>query len=200
MKEAIISDLLACKVAFDTLKLPWVVNDGIVLGYVREGDVIAWDTDVDTGIYVEISPEERQRLVLALWNVGFSISSVDTDFMCAQRRVKFNLVLYHKKGDFYEQFPGTTPGVKFVEKAEWYDEPQMVKFLGSEYPMPNHLEDYLDHHYGTDWKVERFTHDAWRLEKFGTSSNRYEPDAWLNSRCGPNGDLWPKIIKREDTV
>lgn len=195
MKDGIVSDLAACKAAFAQADLPWVITDGIVLGYVRQKDVLAWDTDLDLGIFREISSREWKKLYKALHNAGFSIRDLQQDFVYGRRKTKFNLWLYHKRGSFYEAFPLSTPGVKFVERADWYDEPQFVKFLGSLYPMPNHLEDYLVQRYGTDWKVEKPGHGAWRLEKFGTASSRYEPSIWLASRCGPKGDLWPKIMK-----
>ena len=199
-KAGIISDLAACRAAFDSVKIPWVITDGIVLGYARQKDVLAWDTDLDLGIFREISPQEWRKLFEALRGAGFGIKNLKQDFVYGRRRVKFNLWLYHKKGGFYEAYPRTTPDVKFVEKAKWYDKPQLVKFLGSKYPMPNHLEDYLVCRYGTDWKTEKPGHSKWRQEKFGTSSGRFEPVIWRASRCGPKGDLWPKILNKGETL
>jgi len=54
-KEGIISDLVACKKAFDKINIPWVIIGGIVLGYARYKDIMEWDTDLDVGIFVELS-------------------------------------------------------------------------------------------------------------------------------------------------
>jgi len=198
MRKPIISDLVACKTAFDQVKIPWVITDGIVLGYIRHNDIIPEDTDLDLGIFRKITDSEWDFLFAALRKAGFSIKNKKQDFIYGKRSTKFNLWLFHKKGNFYESFPATTPGLKFVEKAEWYDKIQMVDFLGSAYPMPNNLEDYIVCRYGKDWKEARYTHAQWRLEKFGTNSSKFEPDVWLKSRCGPNGDLWPRIMKVKD--
>ena len=199
LKDKIISDLAACKAAFDSVKIPWVITDGIVLGYARKGDVLPWDTDLDLGVFCEISSSEWNKLHAALRKEGFGIRNLKQDFVYGKREVKFNMWLFHKEGGFYVSSPRSTPGVKFVEKEMWFDKPQLVKFLGRIYPMPNYLKDYLVTHYGSDWKVEKPGHSKWRLEKFGTASSRYEPDVWLASRCGPSGDLWPKIIRKVDT-
>ena len=196
----IASDLEACKGAFDIAKVPWVIIDGIVLGYVRHGGIIPWDTDLDIGVFRELTDQEWGRLYKAMRSAGFGIANLKQDFVYGKRRVKLNMWMYHRKGSFYEAFPRTTPGVKFVEKAEWYDAARMVPFLGKKYPMPGNLKDYLSHRYGKDYMEARYTHDQWRLIKFGTKSGRFEPDAWLNSRCGPKGDLWPKIIRKEDSL
>lgn len=194
-KAEIASDLAACSAAFAKARIPWVVIDGIVLGYHREKGILEGDTDLDLGIFREITSQEWSRLYKALSDVGFGIRDLKQDFVYGRRKTKFNLWFYHKKGAYYESFPRSTPGIKFVEKAKWYDEFQLVKFLGSMYPMPSCLVDYLIHHYGKNWKVKKPGHDKWRKEKFGTSTGRFKPAIWLGSRCGPKGDLWPKILK-----
>jgi len=199
VKKGIISDLAACKAAFDKAQIPWVIIDGIVLGYVRHNDVIEWDTDVDLAIPYEVSKEGWQKLYAALKEKGLGIKNLQQDFIYGKRNVKLNAWMLHRKGDFYESFPRTTPGIKFVEKAEWYKNIMPVDFLGSVYPMPSNLEDYIVHRYGEDWREARYTHDEWRLEKFGTISSKFLPDVWLKSRCGPEGDLWPRVMKVEDT-
>lgn len=198
LENAIASDLAACKAAFDQVGLPWVITDGIVLGYIRHNAIIPGDTDLDLGIFKEITDLEWAPLFAALRKAGFGIKNNRQDFVYGRRRSKFNLWLFHKNGGFYESFPVTTPGFKFVEKAEWYDKIQLVDFLGASYPMPSNLEDYIVCRYGKDWKEARYTHKQWRLEKFGTSSSSYEPSIWLKSRCGPEGDLWPRIMRIED--
>jgi len=195
-RAGIISDASACRAAFELAEIPWVLIDGLVLGYVRHNDVVHGDTDVDLAVCKELTDVEWNRLFMALRKHGFNCKNLKQDFVYARRQTKFNMWLYHKKGNFYESFPPTAPGVKFVEKARWYNKIQMVKFLGEIYPMPNHLEDYVAARYGADWEVLRYTHDQWRLAKYGTASSKYEPDVWFKSRCGPNGDLWPRIMPR----
>ena len=102
---------------------------------------------------------------------------------------------FHKNGDYYEAFPVTTPGMKFIEKASWFDEPQLVDFLGDKYPMPNNIDDYLACQYGHDWKTNiQKDHGKFFVEKRGGR----KVSTWTGGRCGKHGDLWPKILKISD--
>ena len=197
-KKNIIADLVACKAAFAAVRIPWVLVDGLVLGYLRHRDVTPGDTDLDFAVCKELSPSEWQLLFSSLRGFGFRFKNLQTDFVYGGRTVKFNFWMYHKKGSFYEVFPKSTPGVKFVEKAKWYDKIQLVNFLGDFYPVPTHIEDYVACRYGADWKEVSYTHHDWRKEKYGTYGAGFERDVWLKSRCGPKGDLWPRIMKVGD--
>lgn len=198
--KTIASDLLACKKAFDAVEVPWVVTDGIVLGYARYNKIMDWDTDLDVAVFVELSKDLQKKLNNAFHNNKFRVGSVIKDFKCGSRKTPFNLWFFHKKGNFYEAFPKSTPGFKFVEKAIWYDKPQMVDFLGSKIPMPNNINDYLDNHYGKDWKTNIIKdHETWFLNKRG-AKDIANSSKWLSSRSGKGGDLWPKIIRSNDTM
>jgi hypothetical protein len=204
-KDAIISDLAACKTAFDQAGVPWIIMGGIVLGYARYNDVMPWDTDLDLAVVVELTNDKWQLLYNALKRKGFGeyqgsglkFSNNKTDFICGYREAEFNMWFFHKNGDYYESFPTSTPDFKFVEKAVWYDEPQIVDFLGSKYPMPNNLEDYLVCQYGGDWKTNVVkNHEQYYLDKRGTR----DVSAWPAGRATKGGDMWPKILKIEDNM
>ena len=70
-RKAIASDLLACKTAFDQAGIPWVIMGGIVLGYGRYNDIMPWDTDVDIGVFVDLTTKEWQLLYNSLNKNGF---------------------------------------------------------------------------------------------------------------------------------
>jgi hypothetical protein len=194
--DTIASDLLACKNAFEKVDIPWVITDGIVLGYARYKKILEWDTDVDVAVFVEINGRKWNSLLDALTEEEFKVRAKKRDFVYGGRLTPFNLWFFHKKGNFYESFPGTTPGRKFVEKRIWYDEIQMVDFLGSQYPMPNNIDDYLNNHYGYDWPTNIIKdHQEWFQNKRGKPE-----DKGLLGRSSKKGDLWPKIIKADDTM
>ena len=199
-RDLIASDLAVCKDVFNRARVPWVIIDGIVLGYVRQKDIMSWDTDVDVAIFQEITDSEWKLIYTGFKEAGFVIRNSKQDFVYGRRNVNLNLWLYHKKGYFYESYPRTTPGIKFVERARWFNKTRMVDFLDEIYPMPNNIMDYIVCHYGKDWMVPRYSHDKWRIEKFGTDSSKLEIDTWLDSRCGPEGDLWPKVMRTENQL
>jgi len=196
-KEDIISDLIACKAAFTQADIPWVIVGGIVLGYARYKEIMPWDTDLDIVISTELTDERWFILHKALAKQGFVLPRKRLDFMYCHRKTEFNLELYHRDGSFFNCLPKSTPGLKFVEKAEWYVKPQIVNFLDSEYPMPNNIEDFVANHYGADWKTNIIKkHEDYFMQKRGGR----DQSVWLTSRAGKQGDLWPKILEVTDNM
>lgn len=191
-KDIISSDLIACKNAFDKTEVPWVIIGGIVLGYARYKDVMPWDTDLDICIFTEITDAQWTSIHTSLYNQGFIFGNDRKDFVYANRKTELNIDTYHKDGEFYNSFPKSTPGLKFVEKAEWFETIQMVDFLGDKYPMPNNIEDFVRSHYGSDWKTNIIKdHEQYFIDKRGGR----DQSTWLTCRSSKQGDLWPKILK-----
>lgn len=198
--KAIALDLLACKKAFDVVEIPWVIIGGIVLGYARYKKIMEWDTDLDVAIFAEISNKQWTILFNSLIAEGFIIKNKHKlDFVCGRRDSSFNLQLYHKNGNFYESFPQTMKGFKYVEKAEWYDKPQMTKFLDDYYPMPNHINNYVACHYGKDWKTHIIKdHSEYFKEKRGDPKNF---SSWILNRKRKDGNLWwPALLKINENI
>ena len=196
-KDVITADLKACNQAFAAARVPWCIMGGIVLGYARYKDIMRWDTDVDMGVFVELTPQEWQKLNHSLRRYGFGIPLQKNDFVYCFRKAEFNMWMFHKNGDYYESFPASTPGIKFVEKAIWYDEPQIVDFLGGKYPMPNSMDDYLVCQYGKNWETNIIkNHEQYYLEKRGTR----DTGQWPAGRATKEGDMWPKTLKVEDSM
>lgn len=195
--ETLASDLKACKDAFESVNIPWVIMGGIVLGYARDKSIMPWDTDLDMGCFVPVKVGKWDKLRKALFEVGFKFGKSKSDFVCGRRESPFNMWFFHKRGNFYEAFPNTTPKIKFVEKAIWYDEPQMVEFLGDEYPMPNYMEDYLNCQFGEDWRINIVKdHEEYFTEKRGGR----KVGMWADGPSGKDGPWWPKTIRREDSM
>ena len=193
------SDLKACKTAFDSVEIPWVIMGGIVLGYARYNDIMSWDTDIDIGVFVELTKDQWRKLYNSLHNNKFRIGNNKKDFICGRRESSFNLQLYHKNGNFYESFPQTMKGFKYVEKIEWYDKPQMTKFLDDYYPMPNHINKWVACHYGKDWKTHIIKdHSEYFREKRGIPSDW---KSWILNRKRKDGNLWwPALLKINENI
>ena len=75
----IASDLAACKLAFEQVNIPWVITDGIVLGYARNKEIMPWDTDVDMGVFIEITDKQWNSIYKALLKNGFRIKRPTRD-------------------------------------------------------------------------------------------------------------------------
>jgi phosphorylcholine metabolism protein LicD len=190
--SSIKSDLIVCKAIFEKFDVPWSITDGLVLGYGRNGKIIPWDTDLDTGIFVELSNSQWEKLHQSFIENGFILPEQKTDFMYCHREAEFCIGMFHKNGNYYEQFPETTPGLKFIEKASWHNQQQMVHFENDIYPMPNNIQDYLDCRYEKNWETNIIKNaEDFFVYKRGSRNQK----DWLTGRCGKNGPLWPKIIK-----
>ena len=196
IKAAVTSDLAACKIVFNEVNIPWVIMGGVVLGYARYKDIMAWDTDLDIGVFVELTGAQKQALFKSLQKHRFRLN-IQGDFVMGNRKASFNMWFFHKKGNYYEAFPKTTPGIKFLEKAHWYDEPQLVDFLGDKYPMPNNMDDYLTGQYGADWETNiQKNHEQYYLDKRGTRNVKQ----WPAGRGTKEGDMWPKTLRINDSM
>jgi hypothetical protein len=198
--QTILADLIACKAAFDKVGIPWVIMGGVVLGYARYNEIMAWDTDLDVGVFVEITNKQWKDLRNSFRKKGFRMPDHGADYIHCNRKSSFEVWFWHKNGDCYEAFPATTPGFKFVEKAAWFDEPQTVEFLGDEYPMPNHIEDFLDGHYGKGWKTNVIKdHGQYFREKRGDPQNIA---SWiLNRKRKKDRKLWwPAFLKVDENI
>ena len=191
------SDLIACKKAFAEACIPWSITDGLVLGYARYKDIMSWDTDLDIGIFIELDSSMWQRLHGALKANGFNLPDRKTDFMHCNRDSEFGMGFFHKNGDYYEQFPESTPGLKFVEKAIWHDKQQLVDFCGDTYPIPSNINDYLDCRYEKGW-MTNIIEDAEQFFIYKRGGRKQS--TWLHGRCSKHGNLWPKILKTEDSL
>ena len=198
MNEAIKDDLLILKKACDEASISFVIEGGIVLGYARYGDIMPWDTDIDASIFTEPITEQLDILYAQLIHYGFrDINYFKTDFCYGFRKTELNLWLFHKNGDYYEAFPKSTPGLKFIEKCIWFDDPQSIDFIGSNFLFPNNIDDYLVCLYGTDWKTNIIkNHEEYYLDKRG-SRNVAE---WPAGRATKDGDMWPKVLKISDNM
>jgi len=196
--EKIALDLAVCKKVFESLNIPWLIIGGVVLGYARYNEIMPWDTDLDVVVLGDLDADGWNRLYKVFSKNNFrKFNKRFLDFQVGMREAPIDLWIFHKNGNFYESFPHTTPGLKFVEKAIWYDEPRMVNFLGDKYPMPNNMEDYLICQYGKDWKDNVVKdHESYYLDKRGS---RVVAE-WPSGRGIKNGDMWPKILKVNDTM
>lgn len=193
----IAGDLKACKTAFEAAGVPWVIIGGIVLGYARYKDIMPWDTDVDVAVFTEISDEQWLKLLVNLHRDGLRFPKHKVDFMYCHRNGECNLEFFHRDGDVYSCYPASTPGIKFVENPRWFDDIQHVDFLNGEYPIPNHVEEFVAAHYGGDWRTNIIKdHEIYFADKRGGRNQ----STWTTSRASKYGDLWPKALKIGDSM
>ena len=159
-KKGIIADLKQLKDIFDSCRVPFVMQEGNVLGYARYKDIMEWDLDIDIGVYTKISEKKKAELLRALRLGGCGIGKNESgDFIYGKRNVKLNLWFWHREGDFFVARPKTSDKI-FILKAEHFLHPKEIDFLGRKFLIPDPLDGYLDLRYGKNWKHTIITDDA----------------------------------------
>jgi hypothetical protein len=135
---------------------PFLIS-GTLLGYLREGNFISWDKDIDVGIFTsEIKTGDVE-------------SAFDRSAEFTVRRLDFNaerLRVDHANGIKVDIFPhyGTADGKVWHDgtATRWWNSPfelKEIEFLGERQYVPSDPERYLDENYG-NWRVPEPNFDA----------------------------------------
>jgi hypothetical protein len=129
---------------------------GTLLGYVREGDFIAWDKDIDLGVFSEEIDTSELQARVETWP-SFTVKRLDWTA---------RLRLDHDNGTKIDVFPHYREGPDRVwhdgTATRWWNTPfglRTVPFLGIDQAIPDDPERYLDENYG-DWRTPDPRFDA----------------------------------------
>ncbi len=166
VKEKIIRDMLDLKKVFEFVELKFFIQEGGVLGYGRNKDIMTHDFDIDIGSTDEPDDIQKEGLYHALMAKGWNNIVPRADFDFAKRLVSLNIWWWHKEGDYYVARPSSTPGKIFIMKAKWFDYFGLVDYPFGKFNIPNFHNDYLDHRYGKDWREHIVLNDPdWKAEE-----------------------------------
>lgn len=139
----------------------WLV-DGTALGIVRDGNFILWDADMD------------MRVLATDWDFPIMFKKFRDKGFCCKKSINLKLYgdkpsgsVFHKQGIRVDMCMGYyyPPGDLIVVlanhpisgvtvlPASFFRGEYFVEFLGTKVRVPNPPEDYLDLHYGKDWRI-----------------------------------------------
>jgi len=174
-----IESLKAIKALLDMYNVPFVLTDGLVLGYARHKDMMEWDTnDIDIGVFKSIPIWEQQSIMNAIRgnkfydyrNVSFfSIQSKEVSLRTGFKGFKLHngmmisIWFFKQKGQYFDSIAFTNRLIK-RELAKWFISPQPVELFGDTFLMPSDVDDYLDNHYGKEWRTEIIKTKDWKEE------------------------------------
>ena len=140
----------------DQLKIIFFLNSGILLGAIRDNDLIKWDWDIEISVFSDELLPNIDLITNKLKENGFEIN-------------KINKKEDDSKIDFVGEYPGDVTGYTIwswnyskVRDVYWRRELSIpskflnkfskIDFLGRQFNCPQNPEEYLEFAYG-NWKV-----------------------------------------------
>ncbi len=158
-----------CKI-LDNNNIPYIVDNGTLLGIVRENRLLPWDNDIDISInheYLDKLIKIRYKFWLAGYRTRIRRSKLDMPhFPKGSVRIlkiqarwfifkRFSLldIFIKKKIDHqYYWTMGIKNPVLLSAPAHYYENLIRYEFDGYSYPIPRDYDNYLTYRYG-DWRT-----------------------------------------------
>ena len=152
--------LLEIKGVFDSLKVPFWLSGGTLLGAIRDKDLFEWDHDIDLFmLHKDYYPGfEKHFTGFTAYPLIYYINKVslfDLKKNPENPALRINVFLGVKnpeKGVYMKLAPPLVNNAKTLWKIEDVETPCYVDLLGEKFRVPNDPEKILESHYG-DWRT-----------------------------------------------
>jgi len=154
----------------DQLKLPVFLSSGTLLGYYREGQFIAYDYDIDMGVFAK---DFNMKLIPELKKQGFIHYRTFTSngkLTELSFYYKNNLIGKKAKIDFFIHYPDEIIPNKIYWMSKNIRTKEDIKYRISDFDIkpalllnqkvlvPSNTDKYLNEHYGHDWNIPKPPH------------------------------------------
>lgn len=171
-----VKDLEDIRRVFDKYNVPLYIVYGAVLGFVRDGDFIEHDDDIDLAVVDNIDFETRKKIGWALYDLGFMPQDIafnvygrmepseigyngdyQTGIIVCKRHWKFTIFFFYP--EFCRQHNETElvcvpklGAMKLIATPQrFFEKPDVIKINGTKYMIPGPAKEYLAHSY-KNWK------------------------------------------------
>jgi hypothetical protein len=151
-REHIIKDLIDTKHAFDSTGIPFLLYHGNLLGLVKYGDIMEWDTDIDLAVTRTVTDYDKGMLTADMLVLGFEKTGGRRNTMRFHRGVDVDIFFFHAHGVWYQL--GQSKRFKRRYPRAFLEETQWVDFLGESFRTPLHIKDYMEWEYGPNWESQ----------------------------------------------
>lgn len=149
---------------FEKYGIKYWIDDGTLLGIIRDGDLIPWDHDVDVGISGESASKIisirykffpkyiiRKRSKNNIWLPGKIRSIIIETPWEKLLKINFHIDLFvkYKADRFYRWID--SGALKHIDR-KFYDNLDSITWEGRKISIPSHVEEYLSIRYG-NWEI-----------------------------------------------
>ncbi len=156
------------------------LNNGTLLGAIRDGDIIAWDNDLDLKIIAtdwkpEIQKEfERNEFHYKHSSCPRLFRDKSSGCVIFKKRIRTDvgLIYYYPPDDLCFTLPHRPNNTNTLRAASFYRGDYFVDFLGVRVRVPYPPEEYVQIIYGKDWRIPKRC-DFYNPEKKPISLEKY---------------------------
>ena len=153
--------LLEVKDVCMKLNVKWWVDLGALLGFVRNGDFISWDPDIDLGTFDrDMWPQMAKKFKKRGYGIGTEYHPFppksERGGKLYKDRIHIGFCIRDKMNDLMwsTTVPWSDSDWFIVAIPLHYYEPlDRIIIKGYEFPIPNKVEEYLELLYGKNWRV-----------------------------------------------
>ncbi len=192
--------LKICKI-LDDLKIEYFLQTGILLGAVRNNDLIPWDWDVEISVFSENFAPHIDNVVSCLEKNNFEIrkifrktKEIKVDFIGEYPESVTSYAIfgwnYSKLKDHYWRGEFTVPS-KFLNKFS------QITFFDRKFNCPYNPEEYLTHAYGNWKKPLRSSDKKVYFTKTFKDNNLYMLNKFKNMILKILYNLWCKLRNKK---
>ncbi len=151
------SDLQEAKEVLDSLKISWWVTSGTLLGIVRNGELIPWDTDIDIALRKELDHHRARDIVKKFKQAGFLAKARfgERPEAIAARRdqgIVINLGFYEEVEEGLVEWHDPRGKISLYIPAHFLEGASYVVLNEVSYSAPVNPKKYLRWHYGNNWQ------------------------------------------------
>lgn len=147
-KEHLYELLKELSFLFDKIGIKYWLDGGTLLGAVRDGEMIAWDRNINIGI-LKNDLQKVKSVNKHLQVKGYYLTSYGNGYLVNYSRKNNLCVKMYSYLETPEWFK--IGGSRY--KSEYFLKLDKIKLNGIEYPCPKEVEKFLCEQYGENWKI-----------------------------------------------
>lgn len=146
------------KNTLNSINVPYFLVCGTLLGFVRDGDFISHDLDIDLGIFIEDwSPKIIEEFVKCGFQFYRQLGTRENglEYTFRKNSINVDLFFYYKSGDKIfscAYWKENKPENQIISQHNIFDIGQLT-VRGESFSVPKNYEAYLENVYGKNWRV-----------------------------------------------